>query len=73
MIQVALDSHCLDAEFEGQLADAGITIVDRTDEPWCVIFEGDRTVLIDFVREHWGCKSYEDAVGMVDEGTLEKP
>ena len=73
MICVALDSHCLDAEFEAQLAAAGITIADRTDEPWCVIFEGQRDVLIPFVQEHWGCETYEEAVGMVDEGTLEKP
>lgn len=73
MIQVALDSHCLDAEFEAQLAAAGIAVVDRTDEPWCVIFEGRRDVLIDFVREHWGCETYEDAVALVDDGTLEKP
>lgn len=49
------DAHNLDEEFEKIIQeDYGVKIVDRTREPWSVVFEGERELLIKMVHDHWG-------------------
>lgn len=51
---VELDAHSIDDEFEQIiLKDYGVKIVDRSGEPWSVIFEGTRDQLSAMVLSHW--------------------
>ena len=71
-MRIVLDAHSLDKEFEAQLAAANIRVVDRIDEPWSVVFEGEQDALIDFVQEHWGQLTFEDAVCLVVSSELKE-
>ncbi len=65
-MKINLPAHCLDDEFEEQCAAAGIAIIDRSQEPWSVIFEGERDALLNFVGEHWGEYTSAEIVLLVD-------
>lgn len=52
--RIAIDAHCADEEFEKSiLTDYGVTIVDRKDEPWTIIFEGTPPNLLKMLQDHW--------------------
>lgn len=54
MSTITLPAFCLDEEFESLiLEDHNVRIIDRTDSPWNVTFEGSRENLISMVRIHW--------------------
>jgi hypothetical protein len=55
MATLKIEAHCVDEQFEKEIkVDYGVAIIDRSDEPWCVVFEGDRSKLVAMVAEHWG-------------------
>lgn len=55
MKYLTLEAHCLDDEFETEISrDFGVSIVDRTDEPWSVTFAGPEQGLRDMYWVHWG-------------------
>jgi len=53
MTRITLPAHLLD-ELEPGLPAYGVTIVDRTHEPWAVTFEGPKQGLRDMYYERWG-------------------
>ena len=66
MIQIAIDAHRIDEDFEQELAARRVRIIDRSDEPWCVIFEGSREALINLLHANWGCLDVIEAADLVD-------
>lgn len=55
MAQITIEAHAIDTEFEESIQEIfGVKIVDRTNEPWKVVFEGEHSMLIGMVRKHWG-------------------
>jgi hypothetical protein len=73
MIHIAIEAHGLDEEFEQELAKFDVTVADRKDEPWCVIFAGERHNLIKLVREHWYCENVDDAEDLVRRCSIRWP
>jgi len=50
-----LDAHSIDVEFEETiLREYDVKIIDRSGEPWSVIFEGTREQLRSMVKNNWG-------------------
>lgn len=65
MTYLTVCAHDVTEDFEQQiLADYKVTVKDRRDEPWSVVFEGDRAALIDMFNRHW-------ADGVADEKLAE--
>lgn len=55
MTFLTVESHDLNEEFEQTIErDYGVRVTDRSDEPWCVVFEGARDQLILMYNQHWG-------------------
>lgn len=55
MTKVTIEAHCADDEFEADiLKEFNVTITDRSNEPWAVVFEGTRENLTAMVKKHWG-------------------
>lgn len=60
---IELDAYSIDDEFEQIiLKDHGVKIIDRSGEPWSVIFKGTRDQLSEMVLRHWA-----DQVELTDE------
>lgn len=54
MTFLTVSAHLLTDEFVDQIQkEYQVTIKDRTDEPWTVVFEGERDDLINMFSDHW--------------------
>lgn len=53
MTLLTIEAHSIDGEFEKLINENGVTIIDRTNEPWSVVFRGERAKLIEMVKVHW--------------------
>lgn len=54
MKYLTIEAHCL-SEIEDSIGpDFGVSIADRTDEPWAVTFAGPAQGLRDMYYTHWG-------------------
>lgn len=51
--QIALEAHDLTDEFRAEISAQGITVIDRTREPYTVVFEGELNALKIMVNKHW--------------------
>lgn len=52
---IELDAHSIDEEFEISIfKNFGVKIIDRSGEPWSVIFEGTQESLRAMTLQHWG-------------------
>ncbi len=55
MSKLIAESHNFDAEFEAEiLQNYNVKVVDKTNAPWNVVFEGTIDNLIKMHLEHWG-------------------
>lgn len=74
MTHIAIEAHDLDrAELQRDLARLEITVADRSREPWCVVFAGERHNLIKLVREHWYCENVDEAEDLVAASQIKWP
>ena len=55
MATIELEAFCIDDEFESSiLTSYGVKIIDRTNAPWNVTFEGSREGLASMADVWWG-------------------
>ncbi len=55
MAKIDLQAFCIDDEFESSiLASYGVKIIDRTNAPWDVTFEGSVEGLVSMADAWWG-------------------
>jgi hypothetical protein len=63
MASLTVESHDLTEKFEAEIfREYGVTVKNRMDEPWCVVFEGARDQLIRMFNTHWGDDDPEQAL-----------
>lgn len=63
MTFLTVEALCLDAEFEARIkTDHNVTIANRVDEPWAVVFEGAKSDLIAMFNAHWTNGDEADAL-----------
>jgi hypothetical protein len=54
MAKITIEAHAIDAAFEESIQENfGVTVVDRTNEPWGVVFEGEPSKIVEMVGIHW--------------------
>lgn len=54
MTFLAVEAFDLTESVEAEIKERyGVTVKDRRNEPWCVVFEGERDQLIQMFNEHW--------------------
>lgn len=55
MAFLTIEANDLNEEFEALILDQyGVTVRDRSGEPWTIVFEGERDELIRMFNTHWG-------------------
>jgi hypothetical protein len=65
MATVTVPAHVIDDEFESEIAKVDVRIIDRTNAPWAVVFEGPRAGLEAILRKSWGGEE-SDIQQMID-------
>ena len=56
MTKLTVESHCLDDDFKMTIKkDYNVNVIDESNAPWSVVFEGSKENLIRMYNEHWVC------------------
>lgn len=73
MTLLTVPAHCLDADFEANiLKQYQVKIIDRSNEPWSVVFEGSSESLVSMYNENWGDQPIGVESDFLSEPTLSK-
>lgn len=72
MTQLTTCAYCFDEEFEAMILNAyGVRVIDKTDVPYSVVFEGDREKLAQMYTAHWSPDSDEDILDLLSDAPTE--